>query len=574
VKQGAFTFVLHSHLPYARKSGRWPHGEEWIHEGAVDTYLPLLAALHDLVLEGVRYRLTISVTPVLAEQLADRDILNHLDQYLDSLCERAESDVWRFDRSGDSSRAAVARFHRGRFLWLRDQYRNRFGRDIIGALRWLQDKGYAELATSAATHGYLPLFERDSSIYAQIRTGIRTYERHFGRKPAAFWLPECAYRPACIGENGVRRPGLEEFLAAQGITTFFVETHVILGGNPIGKAAGDAIGPYGEIPRRYTIPATEQSGPVRRTTFQPYWVARPEVAAIGRNVDTGLQVWSGDHGYPGDFLYREFHKKDDESGLHYWRVTGAGVDLGQKDVYDPDRAFDQAHAHARHFASLIEDQVSAYRASTGRYGIVSAAYDTELFGHWWFEGVTWLQSVLRELSHSKIVDMTGAAQFVKEHPPEDVVTLPEGSWGRLGTHYTWFNDDTQWMWPIINGAQRRMEELVARHGHARGDIGDAMAQLGRELLLLESSDWPFLVTTGQAREYAEQRFRQHVDRFATLAGAIESGHIDREALDEMIELDKVFPDIDVMEFAEREGSAAGPRSVPIQALPSLRVPVP
>src|SRR5205823_1482203 len=136
-------------------------------------------------------------------------------------------------------RAAVAEFHRGRFTWLLDQFRARFARDIIGAFRWLQDQGYVELATSAATHGYLPLIERDSSIYAQIRTGVRTYERHFGRTPRSFWLPECAYRPAFVAPDRTMKPGLEAFLAEQGITTFFVETHAILGGQPVGKAAGD-----------------------------------------------------------------------------------------------------------------------------------------------------------------------------------------------------------------------------------------------------------------------------------------------------------------------------------------------
>ncbi|HYM15684.1 MAG TPA: 1,4-alpha-glucan branching protein domain-containing protein [Dehalococcoidia bacterium] len=555
MKQGAFTFVLHSHLPYARKAGRWPHGEEWLHEGAVDTYLPLLAALHDLAAEGVRYRLTISITPVLAEQLADADVLGHLDAYIDDLCDRAASDIARSERNGDDARADVARFYHGRFTWLRDQFRDRFGRDIVGALRWLQDNGYVEIATSAATHGYLPLLERDSSIYAQVRTGVRTYRRHFGRAPASFWLPECAYR-AAHEDGGVMRPGLEEFLAAQRITAFFVESHAILGGQPLGKAAGDAIGPYGE-PRRYTVPGPA-GAPTHRTTFQPYWVARPQVAAIGRNVDTGLQVWSGEHGYPGDFVYREFHKKDDQSGLHYWRVTGARVALGDKQLYGPAAAFDRARDHARHFAALVGDQVRAYRASSGRYGIVSAAYDTELLGHWWYEGVTWLQHVLRDLSRSDAVDMTGAAQFVREHPPEDVVTLPESSWGRLGTHVTWLNDDTAWMWPVVRAAERRMEQLVAGHGAASGDAGAALAQLGRELLLLQSSDWPFLVTTGQAREYAEQRFRAHADRFGVLADAVDAGRVDRRQLDEIAELDKLFPDLDIADFTARQGVAAAP----------------
>src|SRR5258707_12395847 len=93
---GAFTFVLHSHLPYARMAGRWPHGEEWIHEAATETYLPLLQALYDLKEEGVKYKITIGITPILAEQLADADVLRNLDLYINDKIQRAERDLERF----------------------------------------------------------------------------------------------------------------------------------------------------------------------------------------------------------------------------------------------------------------------------------------------------------------------------------------------------------------------------------------------------------------------------------------------------------------------------------------------
>lgn len=555
-KLGAFTFVLHSHLPYARMAGRWPHGEEWIHEAATETYLPLLIALRELADEGVRFRLTIGITPVLAEQLADADVLANLEAYIEDLHARATSDIARFE-SADPQRAETAHFYAGRFTWLLDAFRGRFARSIIGGFRALQDDGYIEIATSCATHGYLPLLERDSAVHAQVRTGVRAYERHFGRKPESFWLPECAYRPAYVRDDGMHKPGIESFLAADGLRVFFTETHMILGGKPVGKAAGDALGPYGDVPKRYTVPLGDYAPPAERTTFQPYWVASPEVAAMGRNEETGLQVWSADHGYPGDFAYREFHKKDGDSGLHYWRVSGPRVELGDKALWDPHAGFARTGEHARHYAALVEEQVASYRERTGRYGIVCAAYDTELFGHWWFEGVTWLQQVLRALAASETVALTGAAEYVREHPPEDVVALPEGSWGQQGTHFTWLNADTQWMWPIINGAQRRMEDIVARHGDgATGDLRAALHQLARELLLLQSSDWPFLVTTGQARQYAELRFTQHVERFDALAGQIEAGAIDAAYVADLYGRDNVFADIDFQDFRAREGMAA------------------
>src|SRR5215813_12362047 len=101
---GAFTFVLHSHLPYARLAGRWPHGEEWIHEAATETYLPLLQALYDLKEEGIKYKITIGITPILAEQLADSDVLRNLDLYIDDKIERARKDLERFSASPKASR--------------------------------------------------------------------------------------------------------------------------------------------------------------------------------------------------------------------------------------------------------------------------------------------------------------------------------------------------------------------------------------------------------------------------------------------------------------------------------------
>jgi 1,4-alpha-glucan branching enzyme len=316
----------------------------------------------------------------------------------------------------------------------------------------------------------------------------------------------------------------------------------------------EVIGPYGNIPRRYVVPLPETVEPSARTTFEPYNVGRADVAVIGRNNTTGLQVWSADTGYPGDFDYREFHKKDGTSGLQYWRVTGARVDLGDKDYYHPDWAAGKVRGHAQHFAGLVESMVAEYRGRTGRYGIVAAIYDTELFGHWWFEGVDWLGEVIRRLSNSEVVDLATASDFVEAHPPEDVVALPESSWGMGGNHFTWDNADTHWMWPIIHGAEDRMEQLVARYPNAEGPVRDVLNQAARELLLLQSSDWPFLVTTGQAGEYAIQRFTEHLERFNKLVEPAESDRVDQGTASlaaELFERDKLFPELDYRSFAAR-----------------------
>ena len=559
MKVGAFTFVLHSHLPYCRRAGRWPHGEEWLHEAALATYIPLLDALYDLRQEGCSFKLTLGLTPVLVEQLSDSLVIAHMGEFIEDRVRRAQEDVRRFDKAGEGHLQYLAQFYLDRYQQILTSFNERFDRNIISALKQLQDEGYVEITTSAATHAYLPLLERDSSIYGQLQVGKASYQRHFGVSPSSIWLPECGYRPAYYagsqGESYVR-PGLESFLAQLGISCFFAETHTVEGGNPVGKAKEEVIGPYADISRRYVMPLAEYTEPTERTTYLPYWVQTPQVAVIGRNDRTSMQVWSAEWGYPGDYHYREFHKKDGVSGLHYWKITGAGVDLAYKEYYDPYWAGQRVAEHGSHYAHLVEDLITNFYQESGKFGIIAAAYDTELFGHWWFEGIDWLKQVLRHLSQSELVELTTARGFINEHPPEDVLALPESSWGVGGGHFTWQNADTDWMWPIIHSAELRMEELVARYPQADGTLGEVLNQAARELILLQSSDWPFLITTGQAEAYAKNRFLEHVNRFQQMADVAESGQVDEAALTlcrQLWELDKIFPNIDYHYLAKREG---------------------
>jgi 1,4-alpha-glucan branching enzyme len=570
---GSFTFMLHSHLPYARQAGMWPHGEEWVHEAIAESYVPLLNALHDLREEGVPFGLTIGVTPILAEQLADPLIVDHFIGYAAERAAGAAQDVDRFEQTGDIALRDLARHYHHWYARVLTSFQDRFNRDLLRALRTLQDAGLVEVATSAATHGYLPLLSRDSSIHGQLHTGVKAYQRHFNRAPQAVWLPECAYRPAILeSENGktIRRPGLESFVAEEGLLVFFSETHTVEGGRPVGVAVPGTIGPYGMVARRYASSVTppapgQQMSP--GTSLLPYWVgdAPGQVAVLARHERTGQQVWSATFGYPGDFAYREFHRKDAESGMQYWRITGAGVDLGAKETYDPGRAAELVQGHADHYAHLVAEELRAYHGRTGQHGSITASYDTELFGHWWFEGVDWLKGVLRRLAANPEVELTTASRIIEDHPPRQVLSLPESSWGAGGGHFTWLNEDTDWMWPLIHAAEKTMEELVIRHPDAAGFKRDVLNQAARELLLLQSSDWPFLVTTQQAREYAVERFQEHIDRFNQLAMlAAGDAHTaeDEAMLVALRERDNPFPTIDYRDWKPRQGYAGAPPVTP------------
>ena len=538
---GSMTFVLHTHLPYCRLAGRWPHGEEWFHEAMLECYLPLLRAFRRLAAEiDGSLGVTINVTPVLAEQIGDPLMRDHFREYLAERIQRAQEDVRRFDAL--TQRGKTAEFHLIRYEAIRAFFENEIRGDVLEALRELEASGHIEIATSAATHGYLPLLANESAVRFQVLSGVQSHIRNFGRQPRAFWMPECAYAP-----------GLERFLEEAGVKVTFVETHLVTGGHARGKALGGVVGLYGELMPEVPIEEAAAVPPRQGSTFKPYHISASNVSVLARNERSGQQVWSAAHGYPGDAAYREFHKKDAESGLHYWRVTGPQAGLGEKAEYEPNFAFAMARQHAEHFRGVVKGEMEAYRLGAGEPGVVMSSYDTELFGHWWLEGVEWLEWTIRGMAADPEVELVTAGEYVTRARVTEAIDLPEGSWGNGGDHRTWLNADTAWTWPEIHARQRRAEVLL--HGD-----GDAARQLARELLLLQASDWQFLMTTGQAHDYAVERFQSHAERFDRIADAVEGSY---PALDglvaELLELDNPFPDVNPHNYSPLPRLTSVPR---------------
>ncbi len=220
---GIFSLMLHCHIPYCRKSGVWPAGEEWLFEAMNETYIPLLRVLRGFQMDGLRPGIMIGVVPILAEQLADPYMKQRFVEYLEDKIRRAEQDCRRFQ--GNSENLRIAEYWIGRLQSNFHAFNHFFYQDILGTLKWLQEEGVIEVLTSAATHGFLPLLEQDSSVFSQIHIGVETYRKYFGRHPRGFWLPECAYRPAQWIGGGIKRErkGIDQWLADEGLTYFFVE---------------------------------------------------------------------------------------------------------------------------------------------------------------------------------------------------------------------------------------------------------------------------------------------------------------------------------------------------------------
>ena len=485
-----FVLVLHGHLPDVVGHGVWPHGTDWLYEAAAETYLPFLRMADSLAADGVPFKATVGLTPVLCEQLSDPRFYAGLKRYLQRKQRAAEKDAAEMVESGDPA-AGLALHWRDRYASLLADFEGRYDRDILADFRRLQDLGDLEIITCAATHGLLPLLPTDRSIERQLDVGIAATTRHFGRAPKGIWLPECAYRPQGTWTSPAtgrkrRRRGLGDFLSARGIEYFFVETHMVRGGVARPAYGGPAADLDGSLRSPYRVYAVPTSG--------------GDVGVLARDPRSSEQVWSGEIGYPGEPAYLEFHKKKFPGGHRYWSVTGSGSGLGEKEPYDLAVIPDRVRSHAEHFGTLLEEVPTA---EDGKPGVVTAMFDFELFGHWWWEGIDWIGQLFRTLAerHPRVKAST-ASEAIAAFGRPDEVELPAGSWGKKGDFRVWWNADTIDYWEKVEEGER----AVARVAHA----GSALASAARrQLLLLQSSDWPFLIENGAARDYAEARIAFH-----------------------------------------------------------------
>jgi 1,4-alpha-glucan branching enzyme len=545
-----FVLALHSHLPYVLNHGRWPHGSDWLCEAAIDTYLPLLEKLRELAAEGTHAPVTIGFTPILANQLASPTFVTELEAYFAQRITACDEAATTIRGTADDHLIPLTDYWHERLERLRALFRSVEG-DLVAPFRALEEAGHIEIIGGAATHGFSPLLGRNESVRLQFLLGYAEHQRLFGRTPRGCWLPECAYRargtwkPVPDAPWSGERPGTDEFVAAAGFRYFFADAHMAAAGIPISMYDEDL--PMGA--ERFDLHGRPQraktfTGLIEHSPYQAYRVSSrsgESVTALIRDPVASAQVWSRHSGYPGDGTYLEFHKIRWPGGLKLWRVTGNGVDLGDKQPYDPMAAQARVGDHARHFAHLL------YGIATNGDGasLVASPFDTELFGHWWFEGPDFLGEMYRSLSYSTDVHPTSASRHLHDHPPEEALQLAMGSWGANGDYSMWLNDETLWtwrrLWPLEDAFWKAVPAAMAS-AQAR----PILEQAARELLIAQASDWQFIISTGEVADYATRRFNLHCDDLERLLAALkEGGNLEagRALAAELRQRDDVFPNI-------------------------------
>ncbi len=524
---GYLALTLHAHLPYVRHPEHEHFLEEdWLYEAITESYIPLLQACESMAADEVPFRLTLSISPPLCSMLTDELLRKRYWAHLLALRDLVGKELVR--NAGDGHLLYLARHYEQQVEAAIRTWQQHDG-DLVGAFARLQDDGFIDILTSAATHGYLPLLQvHPEAVRAQIEVACQHHLTHFGRRPSGIWLPECGYYP-----------GLDRILAEAGLRYFVADAHGLLFATPR----------------------------PRHGTAAPIFCAGSGVAAFGRDIESSVQVWSRDRGYPGDFTYREFYRdighdleldyigpyvqpdgRRKDTGIKYHRITGPGE---HKEHYDPYWARERAAEHAADFVENRVRQIEHLGRSQAHPMIV-APYDAELFGHWWYEGPWWLEFLMRKAVHDqRRFSVTHLAEYLREHATHQACWPVQSSWGDRGFNEFWLNRSNEWIYPHLHMAAERMIGLATDLPAAEGRLERALNQCARELLLAQASDWAFIMRTGTMVDYAEGRTRSHLQRFTRLRDEIRSDQLDEAWLSRLEYVDNIFPELDYRVYLPR-----------------------
>jgi 1,4-alpha-glucan branching enzyme len=298
-----------------------------------------------------------------------------------------------------------------------------------------------ELWTSAATHGLLPLMATDAGIRLQVATGTASHVHRFGGWEGGFWLPECAYVP-----------GLERELAEHGVRAFCVDQTGVPGFD-------------------HLVPVATAAGPV----------------AVPIDWELVELVWQEGSGYPANGTYRNYWGRTVHD-LKPWSNAG--------EPYDHEAAVELAREHARDFVRRARERLAGG-------GLLCCALDTELLGHWWYEGLDWLRAVIADAAEQGLRLVT-VSEGIERAESEERPLAPS-TWGQGKDFATWDSPAVAELAFEARAAELRTVAAVASHSGPH----PALERAARELLALQASDWPFMVTRDLAADYPVERMRGH-----------------------------------------------------------------
>ena len=524
MKRGYLNIVLHAHLPYIRHSeGEEVYEEVWFYEAMCESYMPLVRMLFKAESENLNYHITLVLSPTLIEMITDKQTSKGFLEYLNKHIELGEKELERL--KNDKEFYAVAKDTLDLYITTKEELTNKYNGKLINALIKLQERGKVEIITSVASHAFLPIYEsKPCLIKSGISTATSVHFTNFKDYPKGLWLPDCGYYPH-----------LDELLKKNVLESQY----------------------FMVSPVSFALSKTS----IKRGCYAPIKTSSGLYAFA---LDTAIMdlVTSSYTGYPGDDDYREFYRdigydlplsyigdyipnKEERgfTGYKYYSVSGKRED---KRVYNKDVAMKKVAMHSKHFVDTINNKIKDISALIDRKPMVNVAFDAELLGHWWKEGVDWLYSVIKDVNDFGEFELISGSDYINEYPECDTAVLSRSALTLNTYAYPYIDGDNNRIQRLIFNAIDKVKDIAERYYNDKNPVRlRYIKQAVKEMLLATSSDWLQIMHNNTSTIYAEKRIDEHLYSINKIYDLLSYGKGDTTWL---VKQEKKYPLFDGLDY--------------------------
>lgn len=525
---GSTAIVLNAHLPFVRQPDYCSFIEErWLFEALSETYLPLLRMFSHLDADHVPWKLTMAFSPTLLTMFSDELIQSRYIAWLNKQIELGKKEQERTQHATEMHNLAV--MYTELYERALDDFAVLYGKNIISAFDYYYKKGRLELMVGAATGAFLPLYKQyQSAINAQVEAAIQVFRSVFSMIPNGFWVPHLGWYPE-----------LDKVLSSYSFDYTIVTARSGLTGKP----------------------------PARFTTYIP-GKTKHGLITFFRDIEATDSVWSEKTGYPSDYVYRDFYKDigfdlpldyiepfiDTNqvrtfTGFKYYAITGQ--DDGEKQIYVPEKAKAKVIEHAENFLYNQNRKLRKASEILQKPALIVAPFDAELFGHWWFEGIDWLEALFRSAQTTTELGFVNLNDVIKKKPETQECNPEYASWSAEGYAEPWLNKTNDWIYRHVYKLIERMVELSERFPDEHALRERVLNQAAREVLLAMAADWPFLMYTGKSASFARKQIEDAVMNFSHIYEMICANTVGTEWVTRLERKNNIFPEINYRIFQRK-----------------------
>lgn len=492
-----------------------------------NVYIPLLDMFENLEKDNILCRVGFVLSPVLCNLLSNNEVQDLYVNYLDTRIAFGNDELLRC--KGQQALEKNIQSTIERYQNLKIEFLEKYNQNLISVFKNYMHKGYIELLATCATDIFIPHYaDMKEVISAQIECGLNSFKQHFGEIPEGFWLPELGYID-----------GLEKIIKAYGFSYTIVDSRSLL----LAKK----------------IPSTGIFYPVR---------ADNSLVFFGQEPNCHDEIY-GEGGFVNSPFYRNENKDVGfelepenlksiwtneasrvETGFKYWNRNYRDAD---KSIYDQDTAKKQAQDDAVYFIQKKEEKLNKAAELMKDYDFVClvSTIDAYELSQEWFEGVYWLECLIRRAKKSDI-NLTSPSDMLENQYSLEKINPYFSSSNGEGYGENLLSSKNCWMMRYIRKACERMVDLADRFPTDTG-LKTRLLNIGSvELMIAQSSSLAKMIDCNDNPEYAERRFKDSIEAFTQVFDSLGSNTVSTEWLTSLEAKDSLFPWMNYRVFSKKK----------------------